>query len=594
MKTIGLYLVCIFFICGCKQNLKGDLLIENVNVINVKTGKISTNKDVLIIGDSIANIEEHDRINFVAPEIIDGKNKYLIPGLWDMHAHWIDAYEHFFPMLLANGVTGIRDMWGNFPVLSNVKNKIDNGSLIGPDILSAGFLVEGANPTHSGASNIADTPEKGREIVRTQKEAGADFIKVYSGLEREVYFAIADECKKQNIPMVGHIPQKITVEEAIKANQLSFEHFYQVKGFLHPQYENYIKKLKGENVALELQDNIKEYSEYIGIGALDVDIDNLEKKRLTKLIELLKNSNSFITPTLVVDKGFFRKYDSDFNPTTLNSYMPDYAIVDYYVQDSLKTKRDSAVYNWSKKQYQLNVDLLKPMVEGGVKFLAGTDYVMEFCYPGFSLHDELRIYVEEGNITPLQALQTATINPAVFLQMEDKIGTVEQSKRASLLLLNKNPLENIRHTKNIEGLILRGKYYSNELLKHGLDELATLSKKPQIRKIVDSIIKQEGIDKAIERYIDLKRDAPNSYNFHQRQLVTLGHYLLNSGQTQDAIMIFKLNTKMFPKLSHSYNGLGDAYLEAGQKAKAITAWEKANELGGYTTYTKLKKIKSEN
>lgn len=567
-------------------------MIENVNVIDVRTGNVRTNFDVLIIKDSIAQIQEHKKGTFNAAKKIDGTDKYLLPGLWDMHSHWIDTYEYFFPMMLANGVVGIRDMWGNLPVLSEVRHKITDGELIGPDIFSAGFLVAGANPIQAGASDIAATPEEGRAIVRSQKSDGADFIKVYSELEREVYLAIADECQNLGIPMVGHLPSKVSLEDAIAANHLSIEHTYGINAFLHKRYIEARNSMNNQPNTLQLDEPVKSYYATFGIGALEYDIDNLDATRIPKLIELLSNSNTWITPTMVVEKGYQRQYDSNYDPSLLNSYMPDYVIDGFYVKDTLKTSRDSINYNWNKKNYEFLIKLLEPMFDGNVKILAGTDHVVRFSYPGFSLHDELQIFVEEAGATPLQALQTATINPTIFLGIEEIIGTVEEGKRASLILLNCNPLKDIKNTKNIDGLILRGIYYPKEELNNKLSNLIEYNRKPQIRMVLDSLITKCGIDVAINEYHKLKKKNADKYNFGQRQLITLGNNLLDKDEITDALKIFELNTQIYPKLSHSFVGLGDAYFKLGKYELASNAWQKANELGGYTTHTRIAKLKS--
>ena len=590
MKQLICSMVLSLMVISCQKPIEGDILIENINVVDVQTGDVHLNMDVLIIADSIAEIKTHRQLKYSVRKTINGSNKFLIPGLWDMHGHWIDTYEYFFPMLLANGVTGIRDMWGNLPVLTEVREKIKKGELIGPEVLSAGFMVAGVNPIQSGASVIASTPEEGREIVRNQKSSIADFTKVYSELERDVYFAIAEECKIQDLPLTGHIPTKTSLYDIVNSNHRSVEHVYGINAFLHNQYEEFVKKVNGQPYKLELDETVKGYAENYGIGALEYDLENLEISRLPQLIKLLANSQTWITPTLVVEKGRIRTYDPKFDPGRLNAYMPDHVISDYYVKDTLRTSRDSTNFQWDKKYYNLTISMLKPMFDGGVKFLAGTDYVIKFCYPGFSLHEELQILVEEAGITPLQALQTATINPAMFLEMEDKLGTVEIGKKASLLILNQNPMEDIKSTQDIGGLILRGDYYNEQQLDIMLAELLEKNKKPQIRSLLDSLITSNGVEFAIEKYHNLKKETPGKYNFDQRQLVSLGHSLLENGQINEAIRIFELNTKTYPKLSHSFNGLGDAYFENGDMEKARTAWLKANELGGYTTFTKLAKL----
>lgn len=601
MKSIGPFLISFLFLFDCHRPTEGDLLIQNVNVIDVETGEIDSNQDVLIIGDSIASIEVHEQFKYAAYETVDGTDKFLIPGLWDMHTHTWWAYEDFFPMLLANGITGIREMFGNRVAIPKIKSEIALGNIIGPDFVSPGLIIDG-KPAIQPGSDEASSPEEGRKIVRRQKQEGADFIKVYSRLERETYFAIADECRIQNIPMVGHIPNKVTLEEAIQANHGSIEHFLGIDAYCHSQYSTLSEQLRSglpqisippSTVAIMRDFGIND-PEKFGIASLSYDPDQFDEDRIPQLVELLSSNNSWITPTMIIGKGeYYSRYDADYDPSFLNSYMPDHTIENYYVKDTLKTKRDSIRSNNDKKFYEFKLKVLKQLFDGGAKILAGSDYPMRFCYPGFSLHDELQIFVEDVGATRLQALQTATINPAIFLKLDHELGTVELGKRANLLLLAYNPLKDIKNTRRIDGIVLQGKFYSSGTLKTSLELIAEKQGRPKIKDVIKPIIQERGIDSAIEKYLELKSNNPNDYNFNEYQLITLGNSLLKSENALDALKILELNTTMFPNYMFAFESLAEGYILLGEKAKARMAWQKAVELGFQASQDKLESLKNE-
>ncbi len=464
----------IFLISGCSKEIKGDLIIKNVAVINVADGTVANAMDVIIVKDRITEIVPSKRnTKYITKELIDGNGHYLIPGLWDMHTHTWWAYKEFFPLLMANGITGIREMWGEPDSIRKIRNEIESGKILGPEIISSGAIIDGNPPLWEG-SEIADSPAKAREIVRTQKVKGADFIKVYSYLERDVYFAIADECKKAGIPFSGHIPFKISLEEAVHAGQGSLDHFFGILDFCSREKEFLVASMRKTHKNDSLFE-VRKFSTFI--NRMQFETKTYDSSQLSGLISLLSKSNSWLCPTLIATEGSINRSTPDFEPKDIIRYMPDFAIQNWQPRNdpaSIKSRNKNREIEseWCSQITSLS----RPLKDGGVKFLAGTDYPNPNCYPGFSLHDELRIFVEKAGFTPLEALQTATINPAVFLKMDKDIGTVETGKKATLLLLKANPLENIKNSSEIEGVILRGKFYRTTVLKDSLERLTRKAK----------------------------------------------------------------------------------------------------------------------
>lgn len=589
MKTIKFFnlpllFLAILLIFGCQKELQGDLIIKNVNIINVKTGDINSAMDVVIIADSIADIVEHRNNTFNAPEIIDGENKYLIPGLWDMHTHTWWGYKDFFPLLIANGVTGIREMFGDLESVKRIRSEIENGEIVGPMMYSSGPIVDGKPAMWPGSSE-ADTPEKGREIVRQHKEAGADFIKVYSFLDKDVYMAIADECKKQGIAFSGHIPTKVTLEEAIDAGHHSIEHFYGILEFMSSKREHFYKHKNG----VINDPSLERYPDQLAFLARTYDSNNLDS-----IVTVLQGNNAWVSPTSTVNRSFANINDPKFRNDKRIDYMPDYAINDWDPKKDfrLKNATDQDFEN-ERLWYKKTLSIYKPMLDNGVRFLAGTDYPNPYTFPGFGIHDELQIFVEDAGFSPLEALQTATINPAIFMEQENEFGTIEVGLLASMVLLDKNPLENVNNTRSVNAVIVSGQYFDGHQLREDIEKIAAHNRLPKIKDVLFDILQKQSIDEAIAEYHRLKNTQPDTYNFDVGQLNSLGYDLLGVKKFIEAIAIFRLNTDMFPEDGNAYDSLGDAYTAYKDTINAINAYETAVSKGFNVSQPKIDALKKE-
>ena len=236
------------------------------------------------------------------------------------------------------------------------------------------------------------------------------------------------------------------------------------------------------------------------------------------------------------------------------------------------------------------------MERAGVEMLAGTDTLNPYCFPGFSLHDELALLVEAG-LTPMQALQSATRNPARFMGREHELGTLEQGKLADLVLLDANPLEAIANTRKIHGVVFNGRFFSRSALDEMLARVETLAAKSKlpIALVLLKTIQQKGVDAAIQQYHELKSRAAADYDFTEEELNSLGYQLLGMKQIKEAIEILSLNVEAFPQSANVYDSLGEAYLNAGDKTRAIENYGKSLQLdtnnAGATE--KLKELKAQ-
>lgn len=433
------------------------LIIQQTNVVNVKDGSVWRNVSVII---------EQDRIIAISSDpgkykgtIIDGKNKYLIQGLWDMHTHtW--SSERFFSLLLANGVTGIRDMFGNIDSINKWKAQIASGAINGPEIIASGPIVDGPKPVWPGSVAVQSEQQVAGIIDSLKNQLKVDFIKVYSLLPRQVYLKIAEEARKQKISFEGHVPNEVSVLEAARSGQKSQEHLV---GIIQESSDSaaYLLKLA--------QKLITDTSLRSPVAKTKLMLRTFNRDKLLAVIKELKKYDAWICPTMVVNRNIGLLNDSAFSNDSRIHYMPPGIDAIWKPKNDFRFKNAGAEYfELTRAMFRLHKEIVGLMQKEGIRLLAGTDYPNPYCYPGFSLHDELGLLVEAG-LTPLQALQAATLNPAIYFNRTADWGTVEKCKMATLVLLNSNPLDNISNTKDIQAVINKGKLFTKSQLQSLLD-----------------------------------------------------------------------------------------------------------------------------
>lgn len=434
IKSGFVILMLIIPFMSCHRAVNHDYIITNVNVVDVKTGEILKNKTIAIDSNRISAIYGNEIVSSDSTIVIDGKGKYIIPGLWDMHSHYKWNRVDTDPLLIANGITGVREMWGDMPEYVKIpKNKPQEG-VVSPDIYFAADFIDGNPPAFPG-SLIVTNSDEAVAAVNNQMEKKVDFLKVYDMLTEEAFLAIAKEAKKRNIPFAGHIPNDVSIYKAIDAGMASSEHLY---GFLSA-----CSSVDTSNEAL---------------------VSTFSENRFDSLCTVLVNSNMWLCPTLVVNRAVSYLNDSIFKNDNRMDYLPGYVSGIWNQQLSFYTRSEIDNNSISTRvRYLFELSLIGKMNEKGVKFLAGTDFPNPYVFPGFSLHDELSLMVK-GGMPALDVLKSATINAAIFMNKEGNFGSIEVGKLASLVLLNNNPLENIEHTKTIETVIVRGKVYSRKAL----------------------------------------------------------------------------------------------------------------------------------
>ena len=425
------------------------IALTHVTVIDVTGGPARRDTTVLITGDRITAIGDRASIPLPADaKVIDATGKFLIPGLWDMHVHWYS--RDTFTLFIANGVTGVRQMFGNSDLL-RWREQIAKGSLIGPRMIVASPLIDGSNPIWPNSIAVSNE-EEGRKAVRRVKQWGADFVKVYALLPRDAYFGIADEAKQQGIPFVGHAPFSVSPGEASDAGQKSIEH---LTGILI-ECSDKEKELRNKLVKA---DSPKERSR---IQATALETYN-EKKAADLFARFVKNQ-TWQCPTLTVLRSSAYLGNENFRDGRLK-YIPR-RLQERWRQRVIHRNEGE---NTNKRVFDKQFAIVGAMRKAGVPILAGTDTGNPFCFPGFSLHEELALLVLAG-LTPVEALQSATLSPAKFLGLDQTLGTIEEGKIADLVLLDANPLEDIRNTQRINAVISTGRFFDRKALDKMLSE----------------------------------------------------------------------------------------------------------------------------
>ena len=450
-------LLCVLIAAAClaQSTTSSTLIIHDVTVIDARGAPAKPHQTVIVRDGKIEAINSSGGAlgGKLAGTHVDGTGKYLIPGLWDRHVHMVfgdwfpRGKEVTLPRFIANGITGVRDMGGELEVLQKWRKEIAAGTLIGPRIVMSGPMLDGPKPRFPRSIAIK-TPEDGHRAVDHLKRRGADFIKLQSLIPRDAVFTIADEVKKQGISFVGHVPDAVRASEASNVGQRSFEHLIGIFQGSSPLEDEFIKGAKTEKQFLSTYD----------------------PKRAEALFSLLAKNQTWQCPTLVWERGGNLIDQTDFAHDTRAKCVPA-----YWKDVTWKRFTDEVEHDFNtddlatrKAFVEKELKVVNVMHRAGIPFLAGTDTPPGvYIFPGFSLYEELQRFVAAG-FTPMEALQTATLNPAKFLGLEDRLGTIEKGKLADVVLLNANPLEDIRNTEKIEAVIVNGRYRSRTELNRML------------------------------------------------------------------------------------------------------------------------------
>ncbi len=446
--------------CGPESPNTADLVLSNATIVDVEAGELIPGRTIFIEDARIVDIISASRA--VVPEgaqEVDATGLHVIPGLWDAHVHSATSLAWHFPLLVAHGVTSVRNMHTTvdtaIELITAIKRRVEAGEVIGPRFLANGPILDGYPPAWPGAV-VVRTASEGRAVVDSLSAAGADFIKVYDNLTPETYHAIAQQAKQRGIPLDGHVPILVTAEEAAAAGQRTTEHMTGINlgcSARSDSVRSLFRDLLEDLPSLSFPDNAVAVFTLIRAAS-----DSRDPALCDKTVRSYVEAGVSAVPTLAIE---------DVDPSQLIADSGRMDLLPAGVREQWVDMAAAgpgpidAVWIGAEWTSPVNTRLLH---EAGVPILAGTDLGNPFLVPGLSLHDELALLVREAGLSPLEALRAATLNPARTFGLADSLGTVAPGRLADLVLLVGNPLEDITQVSRIAGVVLRGRYLSRVVL----------------------------------------------------------------------------------------------------------------------------------
>jgi hypothetical protein len=487
MRTVPLFATWLTaFVVGCTGSnpIPADLAITHVAVVDVENGRVLANQTVLIAGNRIVAVGPSESMRTgAAGRVVEAGNKYLIPGLWDMHAHTVDdriTRETFLPLYLANGVTGFRNMHADcfdpcdedrttLAQVGNWRREIATGELSGPRIIAASDVVQGPFPGQPSRVERPGTAAQARALVTLLKGRGVDLIKTYNLLSREAYFALADEAGRQGIPFAGHVPLSVRASEASDAGHRSVEHF---SGLIE------------ECSAREEELRPRLLEDWGAPGFLDHHLSMLESfdaAKCERLYTRFAQNGTWHVPTLVLVETYHRIGSEAWHEDPRISFVSELER-EYWAQrlqgDAMAWTDGLAAERPQQARFR---EIVAGMHRAGVGIMAGTDAGMPFIFAGFSLHEELKLLVSAG-LTEAEALRAATLEPARYLAATDSLGSVDVGKLADLVLLEGNPLAEISNTQRISAIVFDGRYFDRRSLDQLLGDVEAAANRGLTRR----------------------------------------------------------------------------------------------------------------
>jgi len=426
-----------------------DIAIEHVNVVDVRTATIHADQTVVVRGQRVEEVRKT-----AAPKgarRINGRGKYLIPGLWDMHVHLGMIEAGSVQIYLANGITGMREMGCSlleFDRLKQYRAEVASGRMVGPELVATSEAIEARRPSKPAPFGVQDAADA-RSAIDQLRETGADFVTVGGDVPRQAYMSLAEECRRLNFPFSGHVPRDLTPAEVSDAGQRSIEH---MDGLL----------LACSSAESRLRELMKQGQPV----PIETVAETFDPGKASELAACFRKNRTWLCPTLTEQRFPAEADDPGLYRDPRLRYVRSNFVREW--ESRRQTARNSDL---AKKLFQTNLRLTGLMWRNGVRILAGTDTPWPYCIPGFALHDELELLVRAG-LSPAAALAAATIGPAEFLDRSASAGEIRPGALADLLLLDGNPLSEITNTQKIFLVVIRGHVLVRRDLDRMLDRVA--------------------------------------------------------------------------------------------------------------------------
>jgi imidazolonepropionase-like amidohydrolase len=557
-------LLAAFFSAALALAQQPSVAILNVHMLPMDRERVLDDQTVVIADGKIAQVGPSASVKVPASaHKIDGKGKYLIPGLTDAHVHLYSAIE--FPLYLANGVTTVFNLDGR-PAHLLWRKQVASGEILGPTIFTTGPIFSRAH-----------TPEDAVRLVDEQADAGYDAVKVFNQVSKAELPALIAEAKRRNLLLMGHISREAGFDLTVKSGQ-SIAHLDEILyTYFNPKNDDH-----HEHVVLD-----------------EAKIPAVAKKTADAGVYVIPTLSTYASTLLqATDLDAFLKNPAlrYLSPWALQTYEPD--------RNRFKNGTSAEQEGRMRAALTFQRKLVKALFDAGVPLMVGADAPDVGPMAGFGIHDELQELVNDG-MTPYQVLRPATVVPAQYFRKSGEFGTIEVGKRADLVLLEHNPLANIANTRSISGVVLRGRWLSKEDLdkrveeipaayKHELQQVESdLAANPvaaehyladhdplrtlETAAVVD-LYHSQGPGKFQELVLNIRKANPKSRIASEAGMNMLGYNFLGEKKYADAIAVLRMNTEDFPKSANTYDSLAEALAKSGDIAEASAMYAKALEV----------------
>jgi len=442
--AISMAAVCMF---GVTPVRAANVAVQNVSLVDVEAGAVRTGQTILIDEGKVQRVGPADKVQVPdGAQTIDGGKLFAIPGLFDSHVHYVSP-ETFGPLCIAHGVTFVRDLGGATEMILYTRDQLNKGELLGPEMIAAGAIIDGVPPIWP-FSEPCDDPEAARAAVRKLADRGVNFIKVYSMLKKDVHRAAVEEAHARGLKAVGHVPLSITLTDALDVGQDGIEH---LEGF-----DVHIAEAAGEPIKewpRSYRDVFERWDRYT----------RADETKLRELYKRVARQGVAVVPTIVVIKSIGLAADPN-REDLWRDYVPAY-LRGFW--DSERTRRMAP---GAARSAPLMQKFVGELHKAGVLLLCGTDLANPNVIAGHSLLEEMELFHGAG-IPAADVLRSATIRPAKFFGVADRLGTIAEGKTASLVLVRANPLEDVRNARQIEGVFLKGRYFDRKALDELLSDV---------------------------------------------------------------------------------------------------------------------------
>lgn len=433
--------------------------------------------DVLISGNKIEKIGKDISAQGSIIEL-KGTGKYLMPGLWDAHVHLSfdpDIEESMLDLFIVNGITSIRDTGGQIHLVKKFKEEAEKYPTHAPRVKIAGPLVDGLPRVYDGSSpgrpDISQgvgTVEEAKQAVDELVSQGVDLIKAYEMLTPELFETVVTTAKEHGLKVTGHIPLAMKVQQAADLGLSSIEHMRNLEMSMAVNADKAV--IERRSLIARSQDSLGYslrsmlHSSYRDKSILSIDPDNKKD-----VLNSLAKNDTWQIPTLALILSWRLAPWGDAEWRNTYEYLPKAAATTW--EEGSASMRELPIDPKREIFMTWASEMIAEFKEYNIPVMAGTDCPIFFLTPGFSLHRELEVLVEHGKMTPSEALKSATVNPAQYFNLQDELGTIEEGKIADLLLLDKNPLDNIKHTTSISAVIKDGYLHDTQALQDLKDKL---------------------------------------------------------------------------------------------------------------------------